>query len=53
MSLHEVIIIVVLVVAALAIGLPILACEARLRRMYGDPRIDRRESLGEWDGEVR
>lgn len=52
MSPHEVII-VVLVVAALAIALPILACEARLRRMYGDHRTDRRESLGEWDGEVR
>lgn len=41
---------VVLVVAALAIALPIIACEARLRRMYGDRRTDR---LGEWDGEVR
>lgn len=52
MSPHEVII-VVLVVAALALSLPILACEARLRRMYGDHRTDRRESVGEWDGEVR
>lgn len=42
---------VVLVVAALAIALPIVACEARLRRMYGDdPSRSRR---GEWDGEVR
>ena len=49
MSPHEVII-VVLVVAALAIALPILACEARLRRMYGDRRPDRPEA---WDGEVR
>lgn len=54
MSPHESIItVVVLVVVALAIGLPILACEARLRRMYGDPRTDRHEYLGEWDGEVR
>lgn len=49
MSHHEVII-VVLVVAALAIALPILACEARLRRMYGDRRSARRD---EWEGEVR
>jgi hypothetical protein len=41
---------VVLVVAALAIALPIVACEARLRRMYGDDRLSRRD---EWDGEVR
>ena len=40
----------VLVVAALALALPSLACEARLRRMYGDRPIDRPES---WDGEVR
>ena len=42
---------IVLVVAALAIALPIVACEARLRRMYGDesPR-SRRDS---WGGEVR
>lgn len=45
-----VIIVIVLSVAALAIALPIVACEARLRRMYGDRRTDRPES---WDGEVR
>lgn len=50
MSTHEVII-VALVVAALALALPILACEARLRRMYGDEQDRRRRS--EWDGEVR
>lgn len=50
MSPHEVIIIA-LVVAALAMALPILACEARLRRMYGErgPRRD----LESWDGDVR
>lgn len=42
---------VVLVVAALAIALPIIACEARLRRMYGDDSA--RSRRGEWDGEVR
>lgn len=42
---------IVLIVAALAIALPIVACEARLRRMYGDERpSDRSDS---WDGEVR
>lgn len=51
MSPHEVIIIVVLVVAALAIALPIAACEARLRRMYGDDSARNRRN--EWDGEVR
>nr|DAU43826.1 MAG TPA: hypothetical protein [Caudoviricetes sp.] len=50
MSPHEVII-VVLVVAALAIALPIAACEARLRRMYGDDSA--RSRRNEWDGEVR
>lgn len=50
MSPHEVII-VVLVVAALAIALPIAACEARLRRMYGE-RTPQRD-LESWDGEVR
>lgn len=51
MSPHAgVITIVVLVVAALAIALPILACEARLRRMYGDRSPARRD---EWEGEVR
>jgi hypothetical protein len=49
MSPHEVVI-VVLVVAAMAIALPIIACEARLRRMYGDGRPSPRD---EWDGEVR
>lgn len=42
---------VVLVVAALAIALPIVACEARLRRMYGDESHRSRRDL--WDGEVR
>lgn len=50
MSPHEVII-VVLVVATLAIALPIAACEARLRRMYGE-RTSQRD-LESWDGEVR
>ncbi len=50
MSPHEVII-VVLVVAALAIALPIAACEARLRRMYGDDSARSRQDV--WDGEVR
>lgn len=50
MSPHEVII-VVLVVAALAIALPIAACEARLRRMYGERPAHR--GLESWDGEVR
>ena len=50
MSPHEVII-VALVVVALALALPILACEARLRRMYGErPANLSHES---WDGEVR
>lgn len=52
MSPHEVII-VVLVVAALALALPILACEARLRRMYGDGRPSRPGQRDLWDGEVR
>lgn len=39
-----------LIVLALAIALPIVACEARLRRMYGDHRPASRD---EWDGEVR
>lgn len=42
---------VVLVVAALAIALPIVACEARLRRMYGDE--SHRSRRDQWDGEVR
>lgn len=42
---------VVLIVAALAIALPIVACEARLRRMYGDESHRSRRDLG--DGEVR
>ena len=42
---------VVLVVAALAVALPIVACEARLRRMYGDDLTRSRRDL--WDGEVR
>lgn len=42
---------VVLIVAALAIALPIVACEARLRRMYGDDSA--RGRLDQWDGEVR
>lgn len=42
---------IVLVVAALAIALPIIACEARLRRMYGDDSA--RSRRGEWGGEVR
>lgn len=42
---------VVLVVAALAIALPIVACEARLRRMYGERATHR--DLESWDGEVR
>lgn len=50
MSPHEVTIIV-LVVAALAIALPIAACEARLRRMYGDDSA--RGHRDAWDGEVR
>lgn len=50
MSPHEVSI-VVLVVAALALSLPILACEARLRRMYGE-RAPHRDPES-WDGEVR
>lgn len=47
---HYAVIAVTLVVAALAIALPIIACEAHLRRMYGD---DRRTRSVEWDGEVR
>ena len=50
MSPYEVITIA-LVVAALAIALPIVACEARLRRMYGDESHRSRRDL--WDGEVR
>lgn len=50
MSPHEVII-VVLVVASLAIALPIAACEARLRRMYGDDSASSRRN--ERDGEVQ
>lgn len=42
---------VVLVVAALAIALPIVACEARLRRMYGDE--SHRSRRDPWGGEVR
>ncbi len=42
---------VVLVVAALAVALPLVACEARLRRMYGDEFTRNRRDL--WDGEVR
>lgn len=42
---------IALVVAALAIALPIVACEARLRRMYGDE--SRRSRRDQWDGEVR
>lgn len=42
---------VVLVVVALAIALPIVACEARLRRMYGDDSA--RSRRDQWDGEVR
>lgn len=42
---------VVLVVAALAIALPIVACEARLRRMYGDDSTCGHRD--QWDGEVR
>lgn len=42
---------IALVVAALAIALPIVACEARLRRMYGDEsHRSRRDRRG---GEVR
>ena len=39
---------VVLVVAALAIALPIIACEARLGRTDGD--ASSRSRRGEWDG---
>ena len=42
---------IALVVAALAIALPIVACEARLRRMYGDE--SHRSRSDQWDGEVR
>lgn len=42
---------IALVVAALAIALPIVACEARLRRMYGDDSA--RSRRDRWDGEVR
>lgn len=42
---------VVLVVAALAIALPIVACEARLRRMYGDDSARSRRDLR--DGEAQ
>lgn len=42
---------IALVVAALAIALPIVACEARLRRMYGDE--SNRSRRDRWDGEVR
>lgn len=42
---------VVLVVAALAIALPIVACEARLRRMYGDDSDRSRRDLQ--DGEAQ
>lgn len=45
------VIVIVLVVAALAIALPIVACEARLRRMYGDGPA--RGGRDQWDGEVR
>lgn len=47
---HYAVITIALVVAALAIALPILACEARLRRMYWEGSHTRR---AEWDGEVR
>lgn len=47
---HYAVIAIALVVAALAIALPIIACEARLRRMYGEGSRTRR---GEWGGEVR
>lgn len=47
---HYAVITVTLVVAALAIALPIIACEARLRRMYRDGRPT---CHVEWDGEVR
>lgn len=42
---------VVLAVAALAIALPIVAYEARLRRMYGDE--SHRSRRDQWGGEVR
>lgn len=47
---HYATIVIALIVAALAIALPIIACEARLRRMYGNDRPSR---LDEWGGEVR